>query len=280
MKDVFAQRKLLIVTKHEKEIVIAPLLESALEVEAVTLPDFDTDQFGTFTREVKRPGDMLETARRKLNVGLDQAGLDLGVASEGSFGPHPSHPLLTSNFELILLIDRLNNYEIRGHYRTNQTNFAGLRVDSVSAALAFATKIGFPNHGLIVRASEHSNRLIKKNITDEASLIRTVEKMLQSPFRRHIFLETDMRADQNPTRMQAIAAAAENLIQNLASPCPECSAPGFMITDLKRGQPCRWCQRPTDQPQAEIWSCASCHHQQSKDLEASADPKYCDHCNA
>ena len=58
---MFQNRQLLIATKHNKERVIAPLLEEALGVTCVVNDTFDTDTLGTFTGEVERTLDPLAT---------------------------------------------------------------------------------------------------------------------------------------------------------------------------------------------------------------------------
>lgn len=50
--DFFSGRRLLIVTKHQKEEVIAPLLEKALGVSCFVSKDFDTDSLGTFLEKL------------------------------------------------------------------------------------------------------------------------------------------------------------------------------------------------------------------------------------
>ena len=55
---MFEGRKLLIATKHKKEIVIAPILEKELGVTCFVAPDLDTDELGTFTGEVERRDDI------------------------------------------------------------------------------------------------------------------------------------------------------------------------------------------------------------------------------
>ena len=52
----FRGRRAALGTKHRKEAVIAPLVRDGLGVEAVVPPDFDSDRFGTFTREIPRVG--------------------------------------------------------------------------------------------------------------------------------------------------------------------------------------------------------------------------------
>ena len=61
---MFEGRKLLIATKHKKEIVIAPILEKELGVTCFVAPDLDTDELGTFTGEVERRDDPFTTARK------------------------------------------------------------------------------------------------------------------------------------------------------------------------------------------------------------------------
>ncbi|MDP4663699.1 MAG: hypothetical protein NWS74_08540, partial [Salibacteraceae bacterium] len=62
---MFQGRNLIVATKHQKESVIAPLLQTALGVQCLTNPAFDTDKLGTFTGEVERVLDPIQTARQK-----------------------------------------------------------------------------------------------------------------------------------------------------------------------------------------------------------------------
>jgi len=55
-RQLFSDRLAVLATMHQKERVIAPLLERELGIKVIVPPDFNTDIFGTFTREVKRPG--------------------------------------------------------------------------------------------------------------------------------------------------------------------------------------------------------------------------------
>ena len=61
----FKNRRLLIDTKHAKEKVIVPLLESGLGVSCFINQGFDTDAMGTFTGEFERKDDPIRTVRRK-----------------------------------------------------------------------------------------------------------------------------------------------------------------------------------------------------------------------
>ena len=62
---MFSGRNLVIATKHEKERVIAPVLELELGVKCFTTPNLNTDELGTFTGEVERKDVPVMTARKK-----------------------------------------------------------------------------------------------------------------------------------------------------------------------------------------------------------------------
>jgi len=279
---LYKGQKLVIATMHGKERAIAPLLKKHLGVQIVVPKQFNSDKFGTFTREIKRAGNQLEAARAKAYAAMASEGVDLGVSSEGSFGSHPSIPFIQSNLELVLFIDKKNGHEIRGHYRTSETNISGQYVATVEQALNFAKKVGFPEHGVIVRKSEKGHSKINKKIQTEKALIDTVSEMLSGIFTRRVFVESDMRAHRNPTRMKAIEKATADLIKNITSLCPSCQAPGFVVVDFEKGLRCSRCNIPTDLPLNDIYQCGTCNYKEKRPVlkhGKSANPQYCGYCN-
>jgi len=58
-------------------------------------------------------------------------------------------------------------------------------------------------------------------------------------------LQTELRAHANPTRMEMIRLAAEDLVKKLRSPCPACGALGFWLVEHIAGLPCGDCGAPT-----------------------------------
>lgn len=158
-EDIFSGRKIVIATMHGKEKVMSPVLESELGLVPVTFEGLDTDTFGTFSGEIERKGTQLDAARAKALCAAKLAGVDLAVASEGSFDAHPANPFVQSNLELVLLVDLLNDFEVRGYHRTSKTNMDGTYVKSVEEAFLFADQIGFPDHGIIVRPSKKKQKI-------------------------------------------------------------------------------------------------------------------------
>ncbi len=275
-RDPWRERVAWLATQHRKEQVMAPLLEQGLGIQ-VQVAAVDTDQFGTFARERSRPGNVLETLRLKIAAGLQGQSETLGLASEGSFGPHPLMAGIPWNQEWVMLIDPTYPLELVGYATSLQTNFSHCRVANVTEALGFAHRIGFPDHALIALDDPAHPHWIQKGIQDEATLIRVVEA---HPAQGGIHLETDMRAMCNPTRMQVIEAATQDLIQKAQSRCPACQTPGYGRIRSLSGLRCQECGAPTAVTQAWIYGCLRCPHTETVPVSASwADPAQCGFCN-
>jgi len=279
---IFSGRTAVLGTMHGKEQVIAPILRRELGISVVVPCEFDSDAFGTFTRDIPRAGSQLDAARAKVRAAMSLLGADLGIASEGSFGPHPDIPFMQSNLELVLLLDTKHDLEVRGHYRTATGHLACTRVSSVNEALAAAAAIGFPGHGVVVRDTERGSSIIKKDIGTVRDLELTVSAMLSHSRHDAIFIEADLRAHRNPTRMQSIAQATEDLAKHAKRRCPACGVVGFAVVDVARGVPCEWCRTPTDSVAALVYGCVKCGNRTVEPVVkagATVGPGLCSVCN-
>lgn len=280
----FANRTVVIATMHHKEQAIAPLIESALSVKTLVPVNFNTDSFGTFTRETERPADQLATARLKAEAALKLTGETLAIASEGSFGPHPQIPFVACNRELVLLCDHQHQLEIVGEVISTETNYQSQTVRTPEAAIAFAQSIGFPAHGVVVMRASHPQptESLAKGITTEADLAEAVTIAIEQSPERNAHVETDMRALYNPTRMAVIAQATQDLIEKIEQRCPSCGYPGFTVVQRQPGLPCSLCKAATLLPLADIYRCQHCQFQQKQRFPDSvqfADPSRCFYCN-
>lgn len=277
---MFTGRRLLIATKHKKETVLSPLLETALGVHCFIDDRLDTDLLGTFTGETERIDDPLTTARKKCEWGMELTGCDLAVASEGSFGAHPSLVFVPGNDELVLLVDKKNKIEVVGRAISTETNFGGSVVSTVDELKEFARRVQFPSHALIVRAAEKDTLNITKAITEWPQLERCVSELIK--LQGSAFVETDMRALYNPSRMKVIAQATQRLIEKLGSCCPQCQCPGFSVTGATPGLPCQLCGSPTRSSIDHIFCCQRCGFEKKEVFpngKQTEDPMYCDICN-
>ncbi|ALT78468.1 DUF6671 family protein [Paucibacter sp. KCTC 42545] len=276
----YASRQVALLTQHGKQEVIAPVLEPALGCRIEWVSGFDTDQLGSFTRETPRPGSQLEAARRKARKGMELAGLSLGLASEGSFGPDPFTGMFPWNVELLVWIDDELGIEIVGMAQAAAPS-GHLQSGDWQAIEAFALSEGFPQQQLVLRPNGPDDPNIHKGIQDPAQLRQCFDACLAQSSHRQVFAELDLRAHANPRRMKLIEQAAADLLQRIQSLCPACDAPGFWISERIAGLPCADCGLPTSSYRSERWSCPRCQHQELKPRtdRLLADSKHCFTCN-
>ncbi|WP_448563026.1 DUF6671 family protein [Trichothermofontia sp.] len=282
--DGFTGRTLVIATMHQKEQAIAPLVEATLGVTTIVPPNFDSDRFGTFTRDIPRSGSQREAARQKAEAALAMTGATLAIASEGAFFPHPAVPYVACNREIVLCLDQEQGLEVVGEAVSTQTNYAQQTVRSLDEAFTFAERVGFPDHGLVAMLQAHPQpgEPIIKGIRDPSVFTQTVEQLLRQSPQGSIHLETDMRAMHNPSRMRVIAEATQNLLRILGQTCPACNCPGFQCVEQIPGLPCQWCQLPTALIRAERFVCQRCNYQEQRPNALGlthADPAHCAYCN-
>jgi hypothetical protein len=257
--DFFSGRRLLIVTKHHKEEVIAPLLEGALGVTCFVTKDFDTDILGTFSGEVARKDDALLTLRKKCWEGMQAEGFDLAIATEGSFGNHPMGFFAPANDELIMLVDQKNDLEIVERILSLETNFASSELHTREELKSFLDKVQFPSHGVILKDATENWSKIYKGVTNYDLAEKIFDTIIASV--GSCSIETDMRAMHNPTRMQVIKEVSLKLIDKLYSACPECMYPGFSVVGAEAGLLCSSCSMPTRSTSAHIYKCQHCNYE-------------------
>lgn len=273
-------QRVALLTQHGKEKVLAPVLERALGCRVELVTGYDTDLLGTFSRDIPRAGTPLEAARKKARIGMAIAGLPLGLASEGCLGSDPFMGMFPWNLELLIFIDDERGLEVVGQAQ-GKANFAHQLVADWAAAEAFAKHMGFPEHQVVMRPESEDDPRIRKGISSWTELETAFAWALQQSTNDRVFLETDGRAHANPTRMENIRLAAEDLANKLCSLCPACSMPGFWIVERVPGLPCEDCGAPTRETRAEVHGCLKCTHRLSHEFtdRSHASPSRCDYCN-
>lgn len=275
---MFQGRQLCIATMHQKEQVIAPILNSILGVTCFVPQELNTDQFGTFSGEIERSLSPLNAARAKCDLAHQITGCNLIVANEGSFGPHPNLFFIPANEELMLLRDYKNNLSIWTSLLSTETNFNSLEISNTNQLGDFAKSIGFPEHGMILLSVDRTQ--IRKDFKTLEEANRALTELTKGLGR--CIAETDMRAMNNPTRMKVIEALTHKLANKIKSTCPSCNTPGFDVIRVNPGLPCMVCKTATSSIRSIVNGCLSCtyeeviHYPNSKQEE---DPMYCNYCN-
>lgn len=274
----------IVTTKHAKSIGIAPPFWERLGMSVLEYP-LDTDLLGTFSGEVKRDGNALECVRRKCEMGLDILGenTEYGLASEGSFGPHPYIPFLPCDQEILYFIDRKRGFHLHMVHLSEKTNYQMQAFDSLEELQKFAESVQFPSHALIVRPNDKKDySLMFKGIDTQDYLEDAFRESLMRSSDGKIWVETDMRAQFNPSRMAAIGELADKLAQRLATSCPSCNTPGWGRIEAEKGLHCEYCDQPTEMIAHEIYGCVLCDHTEQlprADGLKVASQTHCAWCN-
>lgn len=277
---MFEKRKLLIATKHHKESVIAPLFWKEFRNYCFTSDVFDTDSLGTFSGEIDRKEDALTTLREKCIIANKATNCDLVIASEGSFGVHPTLFFAQANEELIMLKDFKNKIEIVAKEISMETNFNGKLITNEADLLEFAEKVNFPSHAIILKPEETNYSKIIKGITDKNILLNSYNELKQEF--NSVYAETDMRALFNPTRMKVIEKVTHKLVEKIKSLCPKCDFPGFDIVNAIPGLLCKNCSLPTRSTLSYLYKCEKCCFEKELMYPRGIkfeDPTFCDCCN-
>lgn len=268
-------------TKHGKERVIARPLQAALGLTVTVADTIDTDLLGTFTGEVDRDGTPREVAVRKARLGMVASGIPLGLASEGSFGPHPFIPFLASNFEILAFVDNDIGITVVESFFSEATNFGHVVARTLDDLAGFLPRAKFPSHALILRPGDGLVPLFK-GVANGDTLAQAFRCCAEASADGTVHVETDMRAHLNPTRRATIRRVAFRLARRLATLCAACSSPGWGQVGVERGLPCRTCGTPTEMCFHEVWGCVRCdrlERQPRRDRRQFAEEGECPYCN-
>ncbi|MFZ4077441.1 MAG: DUF6671 family protein, partial [Legionellaceae bacterium] len=238
---MYQDKFVLLASKHKKEQVIRPVFQEHLGCH-LTVEAIDTDQFGTFTGEIPRPLSPYETCILKAKQAAHEKNYPLSLASEGSFGPHPSNPFIPHAHEIMVFVDLEHDCVIAEHLVTPHTNYNMMLLHQDTLLDAFLASVHFPSHALTLQSGDKQHVLDKGINTHDR-----LQASLCDGFKHYhdLFIATDMRAMMNPTRMQTLAELAEKLAVRIGSSCPGCGIPGFGFKTVRGHLPCVMCGNKT-----------------------------------
>lgn len=262
---------IILTTKHAKSIAAAPPFWDRLAAGMLEYTT-DTDLPGTLTGEAERGDSVYDCARRKCKMGLDISGVDYALASAGRFGFHPLIPFMPCYQEVLHFMDRKRGFQLSVSHVGEKTNYQMQVVEALEELEEFAAQAKFPSHALIARPNDPKYptdaTVIFEGITTQNELKTAVKESLRYSRDRRAWVQTDMRAHMNPSRMAVIQEVADTLAQRLATTCPACGAPGWGSVRAERGLFCESCAEPTQKVVSEIFGCVLCQH-----VEAVPRPK-------
>ena len=264
---------LALLTQHGKQSAVQIALQQA-GYAVTTVHGFDTDTLGTFTGETPRKGSQLDAATTKARLATELSGQRFGLGSEGSFGPDPYVGLTAWAQEILVWWDALERRAVFALTQGPLTNYAQRTVTTWTQAQDFAQEAGFPEHGVVV--AKPGAPFFFKDATDWSDLERQVRAALaHGP----LWLETDMRAHRNPTRMAMVGQCAQELARLLQCACPSCQRPGFGEDFPIPGALCQSCRFPTTALRAKTTRCNACGYSEDTVIRATVSSSRCDRCN-
>jgi hypothetical protein len=267
-------------TLHGKAEILKPLF-AEIGMACVPAP-IDTDSLGTFSGEVERVGSVIETLRQKtLLCSHKYPEAEFIVASEGTFGPHPTLGFFQTGLESLLFWHRSHKTETYAEFLDINPQVAEDLFTTAQGTQDFFDRVSFPANGLII----HPENLFEPMFKGLHEIEQVHEAMAACAMvapENKIVLKTDLRACHNERRRQAIYEAGKVLMEALNSFCPNCSHPGFVITDIVPGLECDQCGAPTRLAEKVVLTCNACgvvEERPRPDGKAFSDPGDCDFCN-
>lgn len=274
-------------TRHGKEAVVGPALEACTGMRVEVPSDLDTDALGTFSGETERRGTMRDAAVAKARLGMNVSDLPRGLASEGSYGPHPVIPFLRGGVELLVLVDDEWDMVVVEQLVVERPRFGHLVLPGPAwtpALDAFLERMAFPGHGMVILPATEGGtpRPVARGVHDRSDLEMAIAEATRRAPDGRVRVETDMRANHNPTRMESIGVLARVMGERLLTLCRLCGCPGWGVTRRPRGLPCSVCSTPTAMFAGEIHGCPVCGYEEHLprwDGLRRADPGHCPECN-
>ncbi|HEY0919661.1 DUF6671 family protein [Devosia sp.] len=179
-----------------------------------------------------------------------------------------------------MLWHRADGLEIVEQVIDPQPRFASCRVAGLDDLDIVFARFDFPRTSLVVSAAQGGS--YSKGLRTLPELIDAIRSAIARSEDGHALVQTDMRANHNPRRMQTIGRAAEALAGRLSRHCPKCGSYGWGLVDVDCGLPCAACGTPTTLVKHEIHGCPACGHTVRHgrgDGVCAADPGNCLHCN-
>ena len=279
--QAYSGRCIALATQHGKERALALPFRWGLRAE-LELCAVDTDQLGTFSGEIPRLSDAAATCEAKARLGMQASGLPFGLASEASFGPHPAMPMLPVGQELLVFVDAERALCVLEQRLEWRTNYSHTVLEPDGDPSLWLAQVHFPSHAVIARPAMLQADVLFKGLHGTAALAEAIATCRAADPEGRVWLETDMRAHCNPTRMRSIRRLGVELVRRLRTPCPECGSPGWGLLDTQPGLPCCECGTATELTLSEIWGCPQCgarREQPRRDGRLQADPGQCPWCN-
>ncbi|QLI82986.1 hypothetical protein HZU75_16475 [Chitinibacter fontanus] len=277
-KSQYEGRLVVVASRHDKAAAIARPMHKLLGVQLWSPPDLDTDQFGTFSGDVPRPGTPIEMLRAKIALCRRLFPNPIMLASEGAYSQHPIFPSLGLAQEWMMWDDADNGLVLIEHKTRITPFYYATRLESSEQLAPQLERCGWPKLAVTLHAAD-------LNVPSFKGLRATAEiehalAHLQGLGAQQIQLATDMRAHLHPPRQRTLRHLAARLARRVRTACPQCQQLGFGARFCETGLACSDCNTPSQQLKMRGVRCEHCGYgHASWQASGYADPYYCTYCN-
>lgn len=284
--------KILIASMHMKQRAIIPTVNTYFkDIDWTVSEKLDTDQFWTFSGEVKRPKDMMGT-------------LSLKIAA--AFALYPEHfiamwtewsftsvfPGIVRHSELIMVIDKRYWYTFSINYTSLLSwlwSYCSDDWDEMKEYIIWSFR--FPEEWCMIQPEiggfwwwwlikKNNHRWITKGITDLEVAKKAFFDAYKVSKTKKVIVEPDFRALFCPKRMNNISAGVQQLIQQIHTICPDCGTHWWSKKWTSWSALCHNCWSWTIYSTHEMRWCITCAYEESKVIDTTLFPlDSCSICN-
>lgn len=181
-------------TSSDRGWAFGPTLLKQLGLSLVLTHQIDTDALRTFTGEIARIGTIKEVARKKTLLGMNISGCDLGLASEGAYGPHPHLLLIPAGLEAAAFVDSRAGQELTEKMADEAPIYDHVTLTPNDDARGFLERIGFPAQRVIIKpGASDTGPCIAKGTGDFEAFTTNRHSAQLVSFDEQVFVQTVMR---------------------------------------------------------------------------------------
>lgn len=275
-KNFIVHTKIALLTKHDKQNILSPILQSAFTTSLIHTDKFDTDSLGSFDNKILREVSAVDSAIRKAYLACELTGLEQGLGSEGSFNSVMGLGVLDEEF--IAFVDTKQQIEIIASAKQ------GLPLGAIEARTReeLASEFARYQGGQELDIEQPSQKWMLKQDQQWVKGL-SPEDVLANAKQFPVYLEPDFRAMHCPLRQNVIKIAAHDLIHRLKALCPQCAAPNFVAkikAESIKYLACELCGQATNRVGEASCICDLCGYLESPQTRTETTSAfYCGFCN-
>lgn len=214
----YAGKVVILNSNEAKSIAIGPPLWERLRMSTLEyVSNWGEDNSSIY--DVYREEDLVSLARQQCDVVIERLGnkAEYIIATEGAILQDSTMPSPRQHLEVIYFIDRPHGFHLHLSRSSTITNYERGEMNSLEDLFAFAKRVQFPSQSLLIGPNGSSNvdaSLMQVNHYDDL-VGAFIASMKLSPV-QSVWVETDMRAWANPSRMQVIRELSASLALQLS----------------------------------------------------------------